>query len=141
MTPMQNWMAGGIIRPCRFVKIQTDGVREVLEADANERVIGISQEGSRKAPGTAADDGYAAIDGDQVTVYSHDGQECNLMIGSGGITAGALIKSDADGQGVAAATTGTTAQNVGAIALESASAGEFCRVRIFLQYSIYPALA
>ena len=37
--PPPNFLAGGVIRPSRFVKISDDYT--VLEATANDRVIGI----------------------------------------------------------------------------------------------------
>lgn len=133
-----GWVAGGDIRPSRFVKVSTAADHTVLEADANEAVIGISHESTQDAPISGAS-ANAAESGDQLTVYGI-GRSCLLKIGSGGCTRGDELKSDADGQGVTRATTGTTLQHVGAIALESASEGEFARVLVH-RTSVYPALA
>lgn len=131
--------AGGDIRPCRFVKISTAADNTYLEADANEEVYAISTNATQDAPIPNAD-GDAAEAGDQVHV-NPPGSVCDLEIGSGGVTRGAWIKSDADGKGVLAATTGTTAQNYGAKALESASEGEFAKVIVWPVPKVYPALA
>ena len=131
--------AGGDIRPHRFIKYSTSADNTALEADANEFVIGISTEATQDAPLPCAD-GDAAESGDQVHYYP-TGTECLLEIGSGGVTRGAWIKSDADGKGVLAATTGATAQFYGAFALESASEGEFARVLVWPLPKVYPALA
>lgn len=131
-------IAGGTIRPARFVKVSTAADNTVLEADANEEVVGIATEATQDAPipGASAN---AAETGDPLKVYSI-GSECLLYIGSGGVTAGANIKSDADGKGVLAATTGTTVQNIGAVALEAASENELARVLV-VRYKDRPALA
>ncbi len=131
--------AGGDIRPSRFVKYSTAADNTLLEADANEVVIGIATEATQDAPIPNAD-GDAGESGDPVMYYP-EGKVCLLEIGSGGVTRGANIKSDADGKGVLAATTGTTAQNHGALALESASEGELAKVLVKITPKVYPALA
>lgn len=132
-------VAGGDIRPSRFVKLSTAADNTFLEADANEVTIGIATDATQDAPLPSAD-GDAAEAADQVHV-NPIGCVAKLYIGSGGVTRGAYIKSDADGKGVLAATTGATAQNIGAIALESASEDELCSVLIVHLPKYYPALA
>lgn len=133
------FIAGGDVRPARFVKQSTSADNTVLETDANEEVFGISTNATQDAPLPNAD-GDAAEAGDPVHINT-PGMICDLEIGSGGVTRGAWIKSDADGKGVLAATTGTTAQNYGAKALESASENEFARVMVWPVPKVYPALA
>ena len=135
-----HFQAGGTIRPSRFVKWDSDNA-SVLEADANERTCGISTEAAPLAPIPSVTTNQYT-DGDSMRVYtpSPGNDECLLYIGSGGVTAGAMVKSDADGKGVLAATTGTTTQWVGAEALETASEDELCRVRV-VNYPFRPALA
>src|SRR5688572_18879068 len=101
--PFENppFVAGGDIRPCRFVKVSTAADNTVLEADANELPFGVSTNATQDAPIPNAD-GDAAEAGDQVHI-SPPGRVCDLEIGSGGVTRGAWIKSDADGKGVLAA--------------------------------------
>lgn len=133
--------AGGTIRRARFVNIKTTANNTVEEADANDRTIGISQEGGREAPlpSVTDDPPNAAISGEQLRVHL-PGEPALLEIGSGGCTAGDELKSDADGKGVVRASTGTTIQNVGAIALETAVEGELAKV--FVVYAhVRPALA
>lgn len=132
-----SYVAEGDIRPSRFVKIGS-GDFSVLEADANEAVLGIAMEGTKTAPIPSAS-ANAAEDGDHLHVYG-PGEECLLELGSGGITAGAYLKSDADGKGVAAATTGATQQNRGARALEGGAEGDKVRVVVHIETN-YPALA
>lgn len=131
-------ISGGTIRPSRFVKLSTAADYTLLEADANELIVGISDAGTRDAPIEDASGNIAAA-GDAF-MYIPEGNVCILEIGSGGVTRGAAIKSDADGKGVLAATTGTTEQFIGAYALETASEGELARVLI-KAHSRYPALA
>lgn len=119
-------ISGGTIRPSRFVKFSTAADYTLLEADANEMPCGISDAATRDAP-IADASGDIASSGDQF-MYIPEGNVCLLEIGSGGITRGAYLKSDTDGKGVALAA--STKQNVGAVALESASAGELCRVLV-----------
>lgn len=135
--PMQV-KAGGDIRTCRFVKVSTAADNTVLEADANEAIIGISSQATQDAP-TSGASANAAESGDQLHIHPI-GTRCLLKIGSGGVTRGDEIKSDADGQGVTRATTGTTVQNVGAIALQSAIEGDLALVMVF-RSSVRPALA
>lgn len=113
--------ASGTIRQCRFVKIS--GNFTGAEADANERVIGISYQSSRTAPlNDLAPTSDHAISGDQIQMYGV-GDVCLLEYG-GTVTAGEYLKSDADGKGVTIASSGTTPQYVGAIALDGGSSGE-----------------
>lgn len=90
--------ASGDIRPSRFVK--KSGAYTVAESDANEVCIGISHEGTKAAPLPGAST-LAAAAGDPLRVYS-DGETCLLEAGAA-VTAGARLKSDADGRGVTAA--------------------------------------
>jgi hypothetical protein len=132
-------IAGGTIRVCRFVKASTAADATLLEADANEEAVGVSQEGPKAAPVDGADSDDIAVATDPIA-YFPEGSVCLLEIGSGGCTRGANLKSDADGKGVLAATTGATMQWVGAKALETASEGELAKVLVKV-YPIYPALA
>jgi hypothetical protein len=132
-------VAGGDIYPARFVKVSTAGDRAVLACGTNEQPCGISQMGQRDAPVTGASD-LAAASGEAVAINGAFGEPCLLEIGSGGVTRGANIKSDTDGKGVLSATTGATMQWIGAVALESASAGEMAFVQpVMIPH--YPALS
>lgn len=130
-------IAGGTIRASRFIKLT--GAFIASEADANEKVIGISGIGTNNAPIPSVSTAYHATENQQVFCHG-EGDEALLEAGSGGWTAGDYLKSDADGKGVSIATTGTTQQEIGAIALQTVAAGEFGRVQVLID-SRYPALA
>lgn len=135
------FMANGNIKPSRFVKVDTTINNGALQASTNEAVIGISQEGTKYPPASDQSNVYAAEQYDNVEVYADGTDECLLCLGTGGAYAGALLKADSDGCGVIAATTGATAQNIGAIAMQSGLATEFIRVKVYKQDKYYPALA
>lgn len=134
-------VAGGTIVRGRFIKLSTAADNTALQAGANAMVHGIAEMAPRDAPidGADATTIAAATNSDPVP-YIPEGNVCLLEIGTGGVTRGAEIKSDSDGTGILAATTGATKQWVGAIALETASAGEFARVQVKV-YPHYPALS
>lgn len=128
--------AGGTIHRARFIKISTSADRQMLEDGANGMPIGISHEGPRDAPLDGADATVIAAANQQFDYYP-EGRVCQLEIGSGGVTAGAEIKSDTDGTGILALTSGTTNQWVGAIALETAAAGTLGWVLVKIYPHIY----
>lgn len=133
--------AGGTIRVSRFVK---GGAADhvVLEADANEKIVGISHPGGREAPipSLTADPVEAAQAGEHLAIFGIGEEDTvHLVAGSGGLTRFDEVESDADGKGVTAATTAATVRNIGAIALESAAEDELCRVLPVIFKSTIPA--
>lgn len=123
-------VAGGNIRPSRFVKSSSTADHRGLEADANEMVIGISGEGGKYPPlNDLVTTNNHAEAGDPIRLYG-DGDICLLELGSGGATRGLRLISDGDGKGVAMATSGTTIQHFGAVALESGLEGDKIRVQV-----------
>jgi len=131
----KSYLAGGTIRVSRFVKGSTAANFTVLEADANEKIFGISQEGSRVAPipSVTVDPAEAAQSGEQVEVHSTDDRVVMLEIGTGGCTADDYLVADADGKGVVSTGAAGAEQHVGARALETASAGDLARVSIHIE--------
>lgn len=125
---MKAFRANGTIRVGRFVKIDPSDNHAVLEADANERIWGVAQVFGREVPFTASADDppIAANDGDNVAVYA-PGEDVLIYIGSGGCTAGDLLKSDADGKGVSLAETAGSKEHAGAMVEETASENEFAK--------------
>lgn len=125
-----NLRAGGTIRPCRFVKISGNNIGS--EADANERVIGISYQSGKYAPlnDLVTTNPHTDSTEDLIQLYG-PGDICLLEYG-GTVTANDRLKSDADGKGVAIATSGTTIQHFGAVALEGGSSGEKRRVFVLI---------
>jgi len=103
----------------------------VDEANANEMVIAVSQEGSRTAPlsDLVATD-QAAQQGETLRVYG-PGDVCLLTLGDT-VTRGLRLKSDAAGRGVPVTLVGTTIQEYGAIALQSGTVGEKIKVLVDL---------
>jgi hypothetical protein len=119
-------IAGGDIRPCRFVKVSTAANHTLLEADAGELPIGIAGQAAKEAPQDGSDT-KAAEANDHVEWFGI-GEVALLELGSGGCTAGAVLKSDADGKGVAA----SAGDKFGAISAEAGSAGELVEVQIII---------
>ena len=132
-----NMMAAGDIRPARFVKMSAD--HKVLECDANDRIFGIAQDGGNKAP-IPETTTILAAEADQNVAIWQPVEECLLEVGAA-VTQNDRLKSDADGKGVAIASSGTTLQHYGAIALQDGAAdGTLIRVRVEIS-SLYPALS
>lgn len=134
-------IAGGDIRPFRFVKIDTSqgGDHTGLEADANDELIGVCGGDTNYAPLSGLiTTNYHAQEGQPIKLHG-DGEETLLELGDT-VTQGDKLKSDADGRGVPIATTGTTLQHYGAIALESGAADQRIRVQVLLG-SERPAIA
>ncbi len=138
--PTPNYTVGGNVNPSRFVKRTTDANNEVVEADANEAVVGVSGEAGRSAPIPEVTTNYAGIDGDKSMKVYGDGDTCMLEYGDT-VVAGDYLKSDADGKGVPIATTGATAQHIGAQALSAGAAGDKRLVLVHIQTKVYPALS
>jgi len=102
----------------RFVLASTATNGECLVAGAGGLAVGIRD--NAPASGSHCSIVYTGI--------------TKLTIGSGGCTAGMLLKSDADGKGVEA---DTDKDIVGAIAMESASENEVASVlKVFFKASI-----
>lgn len=132
-------IAGGNINPHSFVKVSTAADYTCLQAGANERIIGSCQVGAKDPPGLSGASAYAAVAGDTIQLFGH-GDVVPVKVGSGGVTKGALVKSDSSGYAVLAASSGTTLQWVAGVALADASEGEIVDVQILI-FPYYPALA
>jgi hypothetical protein len=149
------FVADGNINPSVFVEasvstastpLQEPHVLQATSADVagatkSSIILGVSQPGTRDAPGTVGASGLAAAAGQTVQVYGI-ADVCMLKIGSGGCTIGDLLTPDTSGQGTTVTRTtgggGATAVPYGAIALETANSGELCRVLVTIGY-ITPA--
>lgn len=131
----KSFRANGTIRRARFVKIDATDDHSILEADAGERILGISQVGPRVAPTPEiadADRIIAAVATESCMVHlpGETTQDCLLEAGTGGWSAGDYLISDADGKGVAAAETAGLKEEVGARAMTSAAEGELGKVTV-----------
>lgn len=124
---MASKVAAGNITPSRFVKLDTSADGKVSQCGAGEQTFGVSQEGTRKAPLSGWDDGYAAIAGENVRVYSAP-EDVYCFLEVAGVTSpGDKLKSD--GSGLGAVTTSAN-DHIGAVAEEAATANQLCRVRL-----------
>lgn len=132
-------VAGGTITTHSFVKLSTAADNTALQAGDNEQVIGIAQVGPKEPPGLSGASTAAAAAGDHIQIFGL-GDICLLRAGSGGWTRADNLKSDSNGDGVPIATSGTTQQNIGAVALTSTAEGEYGLVQIMISKT-YPALA
>lgn len=132
----ESRVSNGNIAPSRFVMfdatspvggrvIQSDDGTIAGISPAGGKIFGISQTGTRNAPYPALDDGFAAIAGENLLVYTFSDKEAWLQIGTGGCNAGDYLKSAADGTGIVTTTTG---DNVGARAKQSGLAGDLVPV-------------
>ncbi len=125
--PAAHYVASGNIMPSRFVMGDTANAKHVLQATANAKIMGISQEGARTAPlSDLVAINYAAIEDDHLKVYA-DSDTDVLVEAGGAITAFDNLRSDATGRAVTAA----AGENQGAVAVEdAAAAGELIKVQI-----------
>lgn len=111
---------GADIRPSRFVKLDGSNNQTLLESNANERVLGISQPGFRDPPNILGGSTNAGEAGDQME-YFPAGRVTRIEI-AGTIAANDEIESDADGKGVKV--TGAGDHEVAAVALEAGVAND-----------------
>ncbi len=124
-----SYQAGGNISPSRFVMAQLGtGQFQVIQATTAQPLFGISQMGTFYAPGTAADNTYAAVSGQYLGVYRDEEHDDILLYLGGTVTGGQMLKSDANGFGVAADFTLSVIQYIGAEARESGVSGQLIRV-------------
>lgn len=130
-----RFLASADISPSRIlIQDTTKNFHVTNPTDNTTKPIGISQDGTRDAPGITGASGLAASSGQPLNVYG-DGEECLLLAGTGGWTAGDLIGSGSTtdaGKGV------TLTPGVGLVwavgrALETVSAGELGRVLIQIE--------
>ena len=117
-----GYEAGESILPARFVKLSTTEDNVVLECDAGDLPIGISQRATRNAPYSSLDDGYVATDGEGFRVYV-EGEVCGLVLNAT-CAAGDRLKAAATGKGTPA----SAGEVYGARALRAGVADEIIEV-------------
>ncbi len=126
--PGPAFRSGGTISPCRAVKIDVSADRQVVQATASSKCIGIAQEGQKGAPGLpGSDSAIAALAGDQLQVIG-PGRVALAELGSA-VTSGDDLEADGNGRLVPATTTGV--HNIVARALE-AGAATGMRINVFV---------
>ena len=126
------WIAGGNIRPSRFLMCNGTEMTAV-EANGSAMIVGVSQEGVHGAPGTAFDDGFAAT-----TTYpefrTYGVAEQCLVVAGASFASGVFLESD--GNGAAVAVSG--AAYIGGYSIEAATASHQL-VRIVVTPSYTPS--
>ncbi len=131
-------VAGGTIAPKRFVKMSTSADNTVLQATANDRCDGVSQQGQRDAPGlTGSDAVVAAAAGDQIDTYT-PGDLCYVVAGASGCTRSVWVKSDSAGKATPVTTlagsgSSATLQNAAGIVVRGGASGEDVLIFFFPQ--------
>ena len=68
-TPLLSLVATGDIRPSRFVSMSTAADFTVAESNAGEWVLGVSQMGTRDAPGLSGAGTDAAQTGENLHIF------------------------------------------------------------------------
>jgi len=97
----RGFVANGNISPSRLVKIDPTAPGKVLQCSAASDVaVGVCQAGTHNASVATFDDGYAAVAGLNVNVFTV-GDLCQVQSG-GTITAGDRLTSDSSGRAVTA---------------------------------------
>ena len=106
LEPNLTLKATGNVTPSRIVKLVSGTDHGVtISASATSPNIGVAQMGTRRAPGTADDDGYAAIAGENVGVYSAGSGMSPVEIG-GTVAVGDALTANSSGQAIATTTEG-----------------------------------
>jgi hypothetical protein len=125
-TPPQL-VADGNILPNRFLKASTNSFR-CLQADGTAPIIGISGDGTKYPPQPEISNVYHAEQNDPVDVRAvGDIALLSIVVA---VNMGELLTSDGNGQGVPAGTSASTAEFVGARALEAGIAQDLIRVEV-----------
>jgi len=131
--------AAGTIAPCRWVKLSTTDrrVAQVSSATA-DFPFGLAQEGQKGTPGvTGSDTAVAAEAGDQVHIVTPG--NIGMSEAGGTITAGDIVKPDADGKSVTTGSTAATQYKNGGYAMSDASSGHLFPVFVWPMTVTYPA--
>lgn len=131
-TSGRSFVANGNIFPCRFVCGVTGSPFKVIAAvDSTLPILGVSQQGTLYAPGTAADSGYAATSGYPLQVFGL-GEECLIEVGAAGVTCDDYLTAGTAGVAVTVPLTATAHREVGALALETGTSGQKIRARVVM---------
>lgn len=124
--PGQTKVATGNIAPCIFVKLATTADGKCTAAGAGEKIFGISGPSERNPPLDGLQDGFHAIAGENVHIFTAGARDVLLTLG-GTVVPGDRLKSDASGFGVV---TITNLDEYGAIAMAAGVSGERIPVNV-----------
>ncbi len=124
-------VANGNIFPMTIVKLDTSAgnTGKVLQAGAGDVPYGISQQGTRNAPFPGLDDGYAAIAGETLRVYTPaDPEDMPLVQVDAAYAQGTLIKPSTNGIGTTASADGD--YYIGRLAEASTAANQLVQIMV-----------
>ncbi len=121
----ESKQANGNILPACFVMLDTTKDGCVIQATAGAKIYGIAQVESRMFPFPGLDDGYAAIAGENLKVFTPADKDVWLQVGAGGCAPGDRLKATTNGVGIL---TVTNLDEWGAIAKETGLSGDLVRV-------------
>ena len=130
--------AGGTINASTFVKWDSSDYK-VVAAGANDAIVGAAGPELADVQNGTGSAVIHARSGDPVNVIPF-GRIALVYVGSGGVSRGGKVKSDASGQAVACAATGTTAQNQAGYAMRTAASGDVVEIYVWPAWFI-PALS
>ena len=139
-----GYRAKGNISPSVFVKNAADRPSGgpnfegyVEQCGVGEAAVGVSQKGTRNAPYSTLNDGFAAVEGDPIAVTTFKTSKDVVYVRAGGTIAnGANVTSDANGNAIAAT---TTAHQVNGVAQQNAVSGDL--VMILVEKGGFAAIA
>ncbi len=121
-------VASGNITPNRVVAITTSADNKISQSVvATSPNIGIAQSGTRRAPGTGDDDGFAAIAGETCMFWGVG--SIGLGEAASAITPGDFVTADSAGRLVTTTTAGDT--YVGFAMQAAAAVGDMIEVMVF----------
>lgn len=124
----QGCVAAGNILPSSIVIIDTAlGANQVLQATSATAgpLYGVAQAGTHNTPLAGLDDGFAAVAGDNVTVFTAS-DLCQVVIGAA-VLAGQLLTTNGSGQAIPA---NATDYVVGQAIDAGTTAGQFIQMRV-----------
>lgn len=125
-------IAGGNIAPSRFCTPSTAADNTALQSSVNtQKIMGVSQRGTRNTPYSTLDDGFCAIAGESFQLYG-EGETCMIEAGAA-VTAGDRLMSDGSGKGI----TATSGKEFGAIATQAATASGKL-IEVFITFGVLP---
>lgn len=96
------WVANGNIPPSRFVKIDPAADNRVILAGVGDQPIGVSQQGTRRAPYSSLNDGFCAIAGEELRVFQNS--EIAPVEAGAAVVRGTRVGPDATGRAITVAT-------------------------------------
>ena len=122
-------LPGGNIKPNSFVKLDSANDGYVLQAGANDRVYGITGDGTRRVALEDYDTDLIGKAGDPAIQIRGPGENPCLLRLAGTVVAGDYIKSDGSGYGVKA---DTDKDHYGARAIVGGSSGQVIPVEVII---------